>query len=41
MGYVIGECPFLDNYDFCNRNGKNCKDADCLLHKVVNDCVHF
>lgn len=41
MKYVIGECPFLGDYDFCTRNGKDCKDADCLLHKIVSDCEHF
>lgn len=41
MKYVISQCPFLGDYDFCTRNVKDCKDADCLLHKIVNDCVHF
>lgn len=41
MKCVIGQCPFLGDYDFCQRNGKYCQDADCLLHKIVNDCSYY
>ena len=41
MKYVIGMCPFLGDYDFCTQNGKDCKDATCLLREVLNDCIKY